>query len=409
MTSMPLPVAWCLAASLLLVAPAGAQPSAAPDTLDRTRVVALALERAPLVLDADARREEAEGRLSGARVIAGNPVIDFVTGESGGQDRRTDVELSVPVGLGFKRARRIGVAKAELERDQHVAEDARRLAVGQVLAAYYRVLHAQDRLEVARQRVSLDERLRDAVADRLASGDVARLDLSVVETEVSKARSEVFAEQQQVSEAQAALAIALGLPSMSGHVVTGDLADRPVIEGATAVFEPQSRPDVQAAASQLDAAGAAQSLAGTGAMPDLWLRLNYERTGDVEEWLPGFAISVPIFDRGQGARSETRARARQAELELDRRTAAANTEFEAAKEAYAAAVASVNELEQNAIPRTVEIEQMSQESYLSGKSNLGAMLVLRREVLQTRLDHLDRLLDAALRGVDVGLALGLWP
>ncbi|TPW17377.1 MAG: outer membrane efflux protein [bacterium] len=166
---------------------------------------------------------------------------------------------------------------------------------------------------------------------------------------------------------------------------------------------------MQAAASQLEAAGAEQSLSGASALPDLYFRLNYERAGDRTEWLPGFAVSVPIFDRGQGVRAETRARANRARLELDRRLAAAGAEREATREAYLAAVASVRELEAHAIPQAMDIETMSEESYLNGKSNLGSMLVLRRESLLIRRDYLDRLLEAALRGVDVGLALGLWP
>lgn len=398
----------CLVGSFLLSAPLHAQDTAVPDTLDRLRVVQLALERAPEVLDADARRLEAEGRMSGARILTGNPMIDVVTGDGpDGVDNRTDLELSVPIGFGLKRSRRIGIAKAELQRDDRLAADARRLAVGAALAAYYRVLHATDRLAIARQRLVVDERLRAAVADRLSSGDVARLDLSVVETEVSKTRSDVFVEEQRVIEEKAGLARILGLSSMSGREVTGNLGDRSLFEALPDTFG--SRPDVQAAASQLDAAGAEQSLAGTAALPDLYFRLNYEQAGDYSEWLPGFALSIPIFDRGQGVRAETKARANRARLELDRRVAAAASEQEASRAAFAAAVASVQELEAHAVLQAVEIETMSEESYLNGKSNLGSMLVLRREVLQTRRDYLDRLLEAALRGVDVGLAIGLWP
>lgn len=403
-------MAICLVGSLVLAVPLHAQDTAVPDTLDRLRVVQLALERAPEVLDADARRLEAEGRMSGARVLTGNPMVDVVFGDGvGSLDNRTDLQLSVPVGFGIKRSRRIGVAKAELQRDDRLAADARRLAVGAALAAYYRVLHATDRLAIARQRLVLDERLRAAVADRLSSGDVARLDLNVVETEVSKTRSELFTEQQRVIEEKAGLALILGLPSMSGRDVTGELADRSLFEVRPDTLGPESRPDIQAAASQLDAAGAEHSLAGTAALPDLYFRLNYEQAGDYAEWLPGFAISLPIFDRGQGVRAETKARANRARLELDRRVAAAASEREASRASYIAAVASVRELEEHAIPQAAEIETMSEESYLNGKSNLGSMLILRRESLVTRRDYLDRLLEAALRGVDVGLALGLWP
>jgi cobalt-zinc-cadmium efflux system outer membrane protein len=49
---------------------------------------------------------------------------------------------------------------------------------------------------------------------------------------------------------------------------------------------------------------------------------------------------------------------------------------------------------------------MARESYRAGKMDLPAVLVVRREALDTRREYLDRLLEAALSGIDLAVATG---
>lgn len=394
---------------LLLLAVGLAPAVARAETLTRDRVMDLARERAPRVLEADARRLEARGRLTGARTLTDNPTLDLVTGAGADGVRRTDIELTAPIGFGLARGRRIGAARAKLLSEESLVADARRLAVGAALTAYYRVLHATRRLELVRERLHLTERLRAAVGERLDSGDVARLDLAVAEMEASRARSDLFVEQQSVLDARTELGQLLGLSTMTGVEVPGELSDRTPFDSLAVDADPGARPDVLAAARQSEAAEAARALAATAALPGFAFRLNYSRAGESTDWMPGVAVALPLFDRGQGARAEARARAEGARRAHERLAAAARAEAEAARLAYVDAVAAVRELEQQALPRAVEVEGMAEQSYLSGKSNLGSLLALRRETLETRKEYLDRLLEAARRGIDVALTLGPWP
>ena len=49
---------------------------------------------------------------------------------------------------------------------------------------------------------------------------------------------------------------------------------------------------------------------------------------------------------------------------------------------------------------------MVRESYRAGKMDLPALLLVRRDLLETRREYLDRLLDAALAGIDLAVARG---
>src|SRR6188474_260313 len=125
---------------LILAQVATAQTTLPSDSLTAERVVALARASAPRVRVAESRVQEARGKLSGAQALGReNPSIEGVAATEG-PERRTEWELTVPLQFGLGRSSGIGVARAELSREEQLLADARRGAVGAALAAYYRVL-----------------------------------------------------------------------------------------------------------------------------------------------------------------------------------------------------------------------------------------------------------------------------
>jgi cobalt-zinc-cadmium efflux system outer membrane protein len=106
---------------------------------------------------------------------------------------------------------------------------------------------------------------------------------------------------------------------------------------------------------------------------------------------------------------EARARHARAEIASAARRAAVRAEVEGARAAYAAAVSAADRLEATALPNAGTIAAMAAEAYRAGKIDLAALLVIRRDALETRREHADRLLDAALAGVDLAVAVGAVP
>ena len=68
---------------------------------------------------------------------------------------------------------------------------------------------------------------------------------------------------------------------------------------------------------------------------------------------------------------------------------------------------AVEELESTALPSLDDNESLAQKSFEAGEIDLGELLLLRREILETRLVYLDRLLDAALTRVELEAAAGV--
>ncbi len=416
---------FAIAMTLSFVLPGGGVREAIADTLATTspddggepltveRVIEIARARALEVLVAATRVAEAQGRLGGARRwLAHNPEIEATAGPRRAAETTTDSEFALawPVELGYRRGRRVALAAAEVEREEWSARDAERRATAAALGAYYRALRAERGLELADRRRALADTLRLVAAERMRAGDVAAFDVNVAETEFARAESEVFSVQGERARALVDLAAVLVLSSGAKIRLAGDLTDRTRLEALTAGASDATRPDLQAAEAELRAAAADVRLANASRVPEVAFSGSYAREDEGTTIARGgAAVTLPIFDRGQVPRAEARARRARAEAELAARRAAVAAEIEGARAAYAAAVESVRRLEERALPGAEANEMMAAEAYRAGRMGLADFLVLRRDALQTRSDYDDRLLDAALAGVDLAIATGTLP
>ena len=233
---------------------------------------------------------------------------------------------------------------------------------------------------------------------------MAQLEVNLAATEVSRAEADILSEQVGFARARAELAIALGLGSIDTIDVAGALDDRAWFEQAAPSSE---RADVRAARAEVAGSSSEIALADAARFPDVSVRVAYKREDSgANILLGGIAISLPFFERGQGERAESRARHDRAGIELETRQAAANVEVEAARAAYANAVAAVKTLADKGLQLATQNEDMARESYRAGKIELATLLVIRREALETKREHLALLLDAALAGVELRVAMG---
>ena len=82
-------------------------------------------------------------------------------------------------------------------------------------------------------------------------------------------------------------------------------------------------------------------------------------------------------------------------------------ELETALAVHDQRLAAVEELEANALPLLDENESLARRSYEAGEMGLGELLLVRRETLALRRDHLDRLREAAVAAVAVQASAGV--
>lgn len=382
-----------------------ARPAYADEPLTLSRVIELARARAPDPQISRARITEATGAFIGARQRATrNATLQADIGPRIGDGRSTDLQttLSVPLDLGGRRAGRVAVVEAAVELERAKTTEVERVTIAAAVSAYYHVLHGDRRLALAEERVRLATEAETTARQRMRAGDIAEFEVNLARGEVARAKSAVVAATGDRTRARAELATILGISNTSISV-SGDLGNRNYLERSG---DPTSRSDLRMLALEVRLANTEGASARTSRWPQLDLRFSFEHERDADIVLGGVSLELPFFDRGQGEQARATARGQRARTELAIRTNQITSAVEGARITYDAAVAAAEILEREAVPLSIENATAAFASYRAGKLDIGALLVIRREVLDTRREHLDRLLDAALAGVDLWIARG---
>jgi outer membrane protein, heavy metal efflux system len=385
-------------------------------TLDQ--VLARARERAPSILSATARIDEARGRLAGASVLLrDNPLIETAAGhrrllEAGSRTSAPDVEVGInqTFELGGRRKARIAGAEAGLAQEMATSDDAVRRLLRDVAAAFVRVLHAGERLQLttATERVTAD--IGHTAERRYDVGDISILDVNVAQGAAARAHSDVLAAEAARESALGDLRVLLGMNLTEPLAVRGDLRDRRRYTLQDLLARAPARPDLRALEAGIQEAQAEVRLGEGMRWPDVTLGFRYlrETPADVAT-LGTLTFTLPVFTRGQGQRVTGAARARRLHQELEAGRRVVESEVQSAFSVYQHRVEAVEELERRALPVLDDNEALARRSYEAGRMSLAEFLLLRRETLETRSAYLDRLLEAALAGVELEARAGVLP
>jgi hypothetical protein len=136
-------------------------------TLDRAR------KRAPLILAAQDRIEEARGRLLGAKVLLrDNPVLSFSGGPRytpGSDLLDSEVGLSQSFELGGRRRSRIAGAQADVDREAAASRNAARQLLGDVSIAFWQAVAAREQVRLSGKANQVALELRDSMQKPQAS------------------------------------------------------------------------------------------------------------------------------------------------------------------------------------------------------------------------------------------------
>ncbi|MFN0150600.1 MAG: TolC family protein [bacterium] len=387
---------------------AAATLSAAP--LSFRDLVALARTDAFEVRFAQARVVESRGRLVQAGGLSqSNPTLEVTAGKRHGDvdADESEIAITMPFGFGANRGPRVATAKADLRREESSLDDARRVAIGRAANAFYRAQHASRLVEIAAERCALADSLVRIARERERAGDVAMFDVTVAEAEESRAASDLAAQQGNVIRARGEVAYAIGFASTAELEIGGDLADRSYLDSLLASGANAARSDVDAARAYVEQREAEVTLSGRARIPDISLLASSAREDGEKITRGGAEITLPIFQRGAGSRGEARGRLQLAQSESDAVRSAAAIETETAIAVHEAAMTALREFEERALPSAATYSAMVTQSYRAGRIDLPSLLLIRREALETRIEHAGRLLEAANAAIDLALAKGI--
>ena len=377
-------------------------------TLDEA--LALAREQGAGLALARGRIEEARARQTQAgRRFQENPVLELNGGYRRADGDFLDFEAAVTQGLyaGRQRTARLEGTRAVLDRAEAELADARRLLLHEVWATFVRALSARDRGALLARNRRAAEELLAATERRYEAGEATALELNRARIVAASARAEQSAAEAGESSALAGLKVLLGLGLGEEVEIRGDLEPRPALQLEALLAGLDRRPDLQALAAELREAEAEILLGRALSRPEVGVRGGVAREEGADIVTAGLAISLPVRNRGQETRAVGEARAGALRQALAAARGAAEAEVRGAYSSLSHRLAAVRELEKTALPALEDNESLALESFEAGEINWGELLLIRREILETRLAYLDRLLEASLTRFELETAAGV--
>lgn len=373
--------------------------------------LARARQRAPQIIAAQGQIAEAQGRLLGASVLLQeNPVMAGSVGPRRSEVRNTtdfDIEVSQSFELGGRRAARIAGARASVERETANSSDVLRRLLRDVSAAFARGLAAQERVRLATAAEGVANELLSSMQRRFEAGDVPVLEVNLARSSTARARAERRAAEASYTSALGDLRVLLGMTSGEPLTIMGDLRDRKRYELESLLARAPQRADLRVLTAEIREAEAQTRLGKGMASPTVAPGFTFKRDSGDNVYQGGLTFTLPVFNHGQELRAVGVARAARLTRELEASTSAVAVEVRTAFEVYRSHVAAAEELEQNALPSIEENEKLARRSFEEGEIGLAELLLIRRESFETRVTYTERLLDAAIAGIELEARAGV--
>lgn len=282
------------------VEPVNAAAPASPLTL--TDAFARAEAASPLLAVSQRETAVAIGQVMQAERLP-NPELDVSVEDHRSATRTSTVSISMPIELGGKRAARVRSASLERDLAEQSLLDTRAQLRAAVIARFFDVAIAQERLRLAQSMQTIAERGAGMSRARVEAGRAAPLENSRAGVELANARIETQQASADLLAAQRSLAALWGDSAGVPSRVEADLSELPSLPGLEVLqtrLESSARLrsgllQVELRQSQLDEASRAR-------VPDMRVSVGVAKDREAGRNIPqvGVSIPLPFFDRNQG-------------------------------------------------------------------------------------------------------------
>jgi cobalt-zinc-cadmium efflux system outer membrane protein len=378
-------------------------------TMTFAEVLARAREQAPQIVSARLAVEETRGRLLGASLrFQTNPELEANLGNREGPDSRfTDFEIGL--GQGFeprsRRSARMAGANAAIAQSSANVDETTREVLRLAAGAYFRALHAQERIRLLGATQELAANVHSVADRRYKAGDIAVLDVNIARASLARVRAE-----REAAEAMRALAVGdlKQLLRLDGDIrVEGEFRGNGEPDLNVLLQAAAQRPELRALEAGVQEAQAEVQLGRSFSRPEYGVGVRYAREEGDHIVLGGVTVTLPVFSKGQEFQAVGSARAARLRAELAAARTRIDIEVRSAFEAYSRRMAAIRVLETDAIPGLDENVTLTTRSFEVGQLGLPELLLIRREILDTRFQYLDALLEAALARIDLDASAGV--
>ena len=386
----------------------------APITLNEAVTQAFTLN--PVVRVAEARLQEAEGRLTGAEVYPNNPVLQAGAAARTGNNQTSvdwEVRLQQQIQIAGQRGKRVAAAERELEAERSRLLRAKRLLAANVHLAFVAALRFQQLRHVARTDMELAERLHTVAQRRMERGAATQLDVNVAAAEFGRAEARLQTADARCRVACARLAETIGLdptvhldPQGTLHVTL----DRPASLETLTQQAQIRRADLKALRDMVAASEARVTWARAVAWPDITVGVSVGHEERTDTLFGGtLSIPIPLFNRNQGQVAQAGAAVKRAQAEQRQRELSAAQEVTSALARYEAALRAANRLRQLVLGTLGQNLELLQRSFDAGKATWPEVVVIRRSLVDAQRQLANAEAQARTAWITLQIASGNMP
>ncbi len=367
-----------------------AQPQSQPQPpltgLTLEAAVQTALQQSPILRAYGLELESTDGAIRQAGLVP-NPTLGLSAEDTRKETRTTSMTLSQTLELGGKRAARVELA----QRDRDVAAlalEAQRADVrASTIQAFFDVLIAQERVQVAEASQAIAASGADAVSRRVTAGKVSPVEETRARVAASTARIELRQAQADLAAALKALSAVMGEPQGAIIRVEGAPDALPRLPAPAVLAERiDASPVLRRAQMEVQRAEAAFNLERTRGVPDVTIGLGAQRAPDVGRTQPLISVSIPIplFDRNQGAQLQALRKRDAAQALAQAEALRLRAEVMQAADQLEARVDEIEALRRDVLPGAQTAYDAARRGFELGKFGFLDVLDAQRTFLQAR-------------------------
>ncbi len=329
-----------------------------------------------------------------------NPAI---VSDSGIAENTYRAGISYTVELGGKRGKRKRLAKTEFKAAEKTLNTEWLDFRGKIRQAYTQLYYAQQRLDILKQVQENSQRLLWVAEKREQVGDIPKM--SVLQAEITDitTQNELEKARYQFHETHHQLAYLLNI-KLDEHVQlappnnTPDFSTDPTITPIDTLVEEalKNRPEIQSIQINQDITQHQLKLAKAERIPNLQLSAGPDivtgEGGKTSAFITA-QMSIPLFNRQQGAIEAAQVRQEKVALELEALQNKVKTEVEHAYLAYSFHQKMLKRYETELLPKAEIVAQKSRRSFEVGKSPIWVPLNAQSAYMETQLNYLQVLTD----------------
>jgi len=301
-----------------------------------------------------------------------------------------------PLELGFKRGRRIEVARQEgVLTEVEIAALARQVRRN-TREAFYRALLARAESDRLARVVELAQRLEKIAHERFEAGAAPQLEVIQAGLELSRAQADLQVAQQREKVSLSQLNALLNEPAATRWELAGTLEDvtpLPLLPGLIQRAY-QANPELQHLGQEQKIEESRRALLKAERIPNLGLQFgaDFNSPPDFRAGPRGqLTMELPLFARNQGQIAQSLANQQVLEAEAAATERAVAARVEAGYYDLTAQQTQVELYRDRLLPATRQVESLAEESYRAGKTSILSVLAAQQNVQEVERNYLESL------------------